>query len=116
MSSAQTESPREAPTGAAAPGAARAAIVVESGDRTRIYRMYEAREITPEGAFLAGALFLEIGETVTLELSWSEGEAVRVSARVVALEHAGTPGMTVAFSHVDDRARSLIQARESSLP
>lgn len=72
------------------------------------YAMFSASELTENGAFLHGSLLLELGETVTLELSVGAGK-VRASARVVALETGQTPGMKVEFASLPDRDRRLIQ-------
>ena len=79
----------------------------KDGEKESRYAMYSAREVTPDGAFLATSLLLELGEEVTLELALGS-DTVRTDARVVALETGDASGMTVEFSGLDDSDRQLI--------
>ena len=92
-------------------GECRATVVLadgtEDGGSEARYAMFSAKNVSPDGAFLATSLFLELGEDVTLELSLGS-DTVRAEARVVALETGDEPGMTVEFAGLDDSDRALI--------
>ena len=93
-----------------AQGVVRAAIVVQEGETTSMYPMFAVSRITPDGAFLASSMLLEVGEVVALELVSGDGVAARVNARIVAIERGEVPGMVVAFSGLDERASELISS------
>lgn len=76
------------------------------------YEMFSASQLTEEGAFLHSSLLLELGETVTLELSLGANK-VRATARVVALETGEAPGMKVEFASLQEGDRQLIQANRT---
>jgi hypothetical protein len=105
----RTSSDRDTP-----PGRAVASVVVTRDDAIAVYPMFEAIRLTTEGAFLAGSLFLEVGEITTLELSWDQGTRVRVQARVISLSRGEEPGMAVVFLELDERERKLIEERATT--
>lgn len=71
---------------------ARASIVADAGNAT--YEMFDVVSIDDAGARLAGPLFLEVGEEITLRLPNGEGDRV-VRARVVAVERGEHGGVSV---------------------
>ena len=90
----------------------RASVVLASqgkgdGEETR-YSMFTASQVTPDGAFLASSLLLELGEEVTLELTLGS-DKVRANARVVALDSGELSGMRVEFANMSASDRQLIQ-------
>lgn len=105
--SAQSESnPRPSdPTG----GAPAAVLVARIHDGESTYAMFELRALSVEGAFLAGALWLELNEDLEVELAAGNEVPVRVRARVVRLERGDAPGMEVAFSSPSDSDRRRIE-------
>jgi hypothetical protein len=92
-------------------GQAVASVVVTEGDAASVYPMFEVKRLTPEGAFLAGSLFLEVGEITMMELSWDQRTQVRLRARVISLARGDEPGMSVVFPELDERERKLIEER-----
>lgn len=86
-----------------------AVILAVDGESSNRYEMFEATEMSAEGAFLAGDLFLEVGELVTLQLVADGQDPVRAQARVVRLERGGRNGMAVAFQDLGDDARRALQ-------
>jgi hypothetical protein len=95
---------------AAAPGATiDAAVIAEvgAGDTTS-YAMFEARDVSVEGAFLVGQLFFEVDETFTLKLSSAGNASVTVEERVKRLELDDQPGMAVAFTGLGDAERKAL--------
>lgn len=74
------------------------------------YSMFEAREISANGAFLVGSLFLELNEEFTVELALGGGQ-VRARAKVAAIARGDLPGMTVEFSDLSDGDRALLEAQ-----
>lgn len=86
----------------------RADVVVARKGRESRYSMFAAHRVTPEGAFLASALLLELGEELTLELDLGT-VTVRTEARVVALDTGAVPGMTVEFAGLAASDRRLLE-------
>ena len=83
------------------------ASVVSERDQAA-YTMFEARDISPDGAFLAGSLLLELNEEFTVELSLGE-TAIRTRARVASLAQGEAPGMVIVFSELSDDHRALLE-------
>lgn len=84
-------------------------LLVEGDEKPCSYEMFEATEMSADGVFLAGDLFLEIGETVTLELAADGADPVRAQARVIRLERGDRNGMAVAFQDLGDEERRALQ-------
>ena len=87
-----------------------ARIIADGGDGEASYAMFEVRDISPNGAFLAGTLFLELSEEFTIELSLGD-TSLRTRVRVTALEQGEVPGMVVVFSALSDSHRALLEER-----
>lgn len=83
------------------------AVVLSSAGQARRYRMYEATNITPEGATLVGGLLLEANEEVALELRMPDG-ALRAGARVVEILLGSAPAMRVVWTGLADADRRLL--------
>ncbi|RMH43304.1 MAG: hypothetical protein D6689_05485 [Deltaproteobacteria bacterium] len=85
-----------------------AAIVVPAGGAAGAepvrYEMFDATEVTAEGARLCGPVLLDVDDVVTLEVGGS-GDAVRVRARVVKVTRDGGGHMDVRFVDVDQDVR-----------
>jgi hypothetical protein len=90
---------------------AMACAVVTEGKGASIYPMFEVTRLGVDGAFLAGLLFLEVGESAVVELSWDEHTRIRVRVRVASLDRGDAPGMSVVFPQLDERERKLIEER-----
>lgn len=84
-------------------------LVAHGRDGESTYAMFELRELSPTGAFLAGALLLEMNEDLELDLSLDDGVPMRVRARVVRVERGDIPGMEVAFSELGDGDRKRLE-------
>jgi len=82
-----------------------AAIVSTGVDGEPSYAMYEAQQLTGEGAFLTGPLLLEHHEQFTLELALPGGETVRTRARVARVEYGPVVGMAVRFIDLPDEVK-----------
>jgi hypothetical protein len=82
-----------------------AAIVSTRVEGEPCYAMFEAERVTPEGAFLAGPLLLEVQEDFTVELALPDGDKVRTRARVVRVDRGAVPGMDVSFIDLPDEAK-----------
>jgi hypothetical protein len=106
--SAEREKPSDSDTPA---GRGVASVVVTEGDTASVYPMFEVKRLTSDGAFLAGSLFLEVGETAMMELWWDERTQVRLQVRVISLARGDEPGMSVVFPELDERERKLIEER-----
>lgn len=90
---------------------AKAAIVADE-DGGGAYKMFEARDLSTEGAFLAGTLLLEEGEEFDVELSFEDEAAVKVRARVTGVQSGGErPGMSVSFTRLEERARKELEKK-----
>jgi hypothetical protein len=87
-----------------------ATLVAQTGDGESTYAMFGVRELSAEGAFLEGALWLELNEELEVELSGGNEAPVRVRARVVRLERGDVPGMEVTFPNPSDRDRTRIES------
>ncbi len=81
---------------------------VVAGDKPSSYGMFEAQELTAQGAFLVGSLLLELHELVTIELTLVDGSSVRVKARVERVEQGENPGVRVAFTEQGDESRDKL--------
>jgi hypothetical protein len=89
-----------------------AALVSSQKDGSPTYIMFEAEGVSPDGAFFAGALLLEVNEAVTVELALPTGDRVRARARVTDVHRGATPGMQVCFIELsDDAKRKLSNGR-----
>ncbi len=80
--------------------------VVHGGDSS--YSMLEATELTADGGFVGGALFFEVGEEFTLQVSRGGADGLRVRARVVEIERGDEPGMWVEFFGLGDVDRKQL--------
>lgn len=89
----------------------RAALVPAGAKDAPGYRMFEPRELTAEGVFLAGTLLLEPGEEFTIELSFADASSLRVRARVTRLDRGSDPGMAVAFTGLSDSDRQTLKTK-----
>lgn len=79
------DSPQKSSPALAAPvrGAAlEVAVVIPTFGQGAVYGMYEARDLSAEGAQLVGGLLLEKGEEVTLEIRLPDRGVVRARARI----------------------------------
>jgi len=97
------------PEGSAAPIEA-SVVAADDSEAATTYQMYEARDLSAEGAFLVGELLLEVGEQVTLQLETDGQPPVRAQARVVRLERGDRIGMAVAFQELGDAERSALES------
>lgn len=95
--------------GGASATAPTAVLVAQASDGESTYAMFDVRELAPGGGFLAGALLLEPGEELVLELTLAGEATMRIRGRVVRLEHGDDPGMEVAFSDIGERDRKRIE-------
>jgi hypothetical protein len=114
--SVEAQEPQKSPEAAEArddamAGPVVACAVVTEGEGASVYPMFEVKRLDVDGAFLAGSLFLEVGEITTVELSWDEQTRIRVRVRVASLERGDEPGMSVVFPELDDGERKLIAER-----
>lgn len=93
-------------------------VVVGQGAGESTYPMFEVRDLSPDGAFFASWLFLELHEEITVEIAMGD-ETVRLRAQVEALHKGDTPGMAVAFLDLNDEQRALLahcDGREAPAP
>ena len=72
------------------------AAVVGKGNSSP-YEMFEVCELSTQGAFFAGSILLEPGESLTLVLKFDDGTRVEVKALVESAQQNGSPGMRVVF-------------------
>ena len=84
------------------------AVVARHDDSTS-YPMYEAQALTPKGFFLAGSLFLEVDEELTVEFALDGGSHVRTRVRVERVDHGSVPGMAVLFAELSDSDREKLE-------
>lgn len=90
--------------------------MVTEGEGASVYPMFEVKALDVAGAFLAGSLFLEVGETAVVEILWDDDTRIRVPVRVASLDRGDEPGMSVVFPELDERERKLIEERGISGP
>ena len=103
-----TQGGEESETAGAQP--VKVALVLPNGDDSpRVYDMFEAVELNGEGAFLAGEVFLEVGELVTLQLTQAGQDLVKAQARVVGLERGARNGMAVVFRDLGEQERRTLK-------
>lgn len=79
--------------------------VVGNGASNSSYLMFEAAELTADGAFLSGDVFLEVDEEFAVRLSFGD-DSVDATARVISLDH-GKPGMNVTFAMSEEDKKKL---------
>jgi hypothetical protein len=79
--------------------------VVGNGESNSTYAMFEAQELTAEGAFLHGEVFLEVDEEFAVRFSLGD-DSVYATAKVVSLDH-NKPGMNVSFAMNDEDKKKL---------
>lgn len=87
--------------------------VVRAGEGTDSYCMFQAENLSPEGAVLTGGLLLEVNEEVTLEIELGDGGPAHARARVVAIVPDDRPAMRVKFVDLDDATRQRFGRRRS---
>lgn len=87
-----------------------AAIVRRRTSAGERYPMFTARDVSADGAFLAGPLLLEPGEELELELESSGGIQVRGHAQVTRVAGGKTPGMFIRFTELSQTATSKLVA------
>ncbi len=75
-------------TGGSSQNGVRDAVVVAAAGGSQ-YPMFTARELSPTGAVLSGPMLLELGEQVTVEIGFDDGERVRVEATVAEIASGG---------------------------
>ena len=109
MSAHSSSTPRASRQDGGAAATPAAVLVAQGHDGESTYALFEMRELSPTGAFLAGALLLEMNEDLELDLTLGDGAPVRVRARVVRLERGDVPGMEVAFSELGDEVRKRLE-------
>jgi hypothetical protein len=90
-------------------GSIRARIVDDAGKES--YEMFEAHDVSLEGAFLAGPLFLEVDEEFTVEFGFGDDANVRVKAVVTGIELDDKVGMSIGFPGLTNRERRKLEAR-----
>ena len=78
-----------------------------SGD----YTMFDARDVTPRGAFLAGNLLLELNEEFTVVLAFADASTLRVTARVDRVERGQEPGIAVSFAGLTESEQKLLASK-----
>jgi hypothetical protein len=91
----------------AAPSRIEAAVVlpVPSSGHASVYGMFDATDVTAEGATLRGGLLLEVNEEVTIELRLADLTRLRALARVVEILHGKPPAMKVVWIRVAEADR-----------
>lgn len=72
------------------------------------YAMFEAAELSLDGALLVGGLLLEIEEEVTLDLRLPERGTVRAKAVVREILRDRGPAMRVTFAQLDEAERARL--------
>ena len=103
----------DAPKREAAPAAAAAKqaskgdaieVLVVSPDAAQgsLYAMFEASDVTIDGARLTGGMLLELDEEITLELLLPERASLRVRATVVEIQRGNAPAMRVSFDGLEE--------------
>ena len=85
------------------------AVVADGGGHA--HTMFDAQDITLDGAFLAGALFLEVDEVFEVELSFDDSQTIRAKVRVERVEKGEKPGMAVSFAELSDSDRKLLASK-----
>jgi hypothetical protein len=93
----------------AAPAAIEASVWGRAGEQAQAYRMFEASELSPVGAFFAGTVWFERGEELDIELSMPGGRSMRLRARITGLERGDRPGMRVSFAELSDEDRKRLE-------
>ena len=100
------------PTAGSANGhAVRVSVVGHNASSS--YTMFDAIDVTPEGAFFSGSMFLELDEEVKVQLDLDGGDPIEVLAKVTELDRS-RPGMFVVFSQLNADGRKAITERLKS--
>lgn len=86
-----------------------ASVWGRTGDQPQPYRMFEATELSAQGAFFAGTVWFERGEELDIELAMPGGRSMRLRARVTGLERGARPGMRVSFAELSDEDRKRLE-------
>jgi len=86
-------------------------LVLPSSERGSLYNMFEALQVTPEGATLRGGLLLEVNEEVTIELRLPDLSSFRARARVVQVMLGERPAMKVVWTGVGDADRRRLSGQ-----
>ena len=82
----------------------------EGGQDICVYPMFERAYLSAAGGFLAGEVFLEVGEVVTIQISFVD-EVLNVTARVDGLQFGDAPGVTVTFVDSSEAEKQALAAR-----
>lgn len=88
-----------------------AAVIGANRDANPSYGMYQATEISEDGAFLRGPMLLEPNERFTLELAFEDGTRVRADALVERVDLGPVPGLDVRFTDLSQPARAYLRGR-----
>ncbi len=81
-----------------------------SGAEPYVYPMFERSYLSATGGFLAGEVFLEVGEVVTIQITFDDA-ALQVTARVDGLQFGDAPGVTVTFVDSSNAQKKALAAR-----